>query len=84
MPIYDMECPRCGLVKDVWAKIDEQIMRHSCGTLMHRVLSASNIRCDLEPYFDENLSQAHGKGNYVTSRQHRKELMKRLGLVEAG
>jgi putative FmdB family regulatory protein len=78
MPIYDYECPKCGPKTDVWAKIDEQLILCDCGAMASRVLSATRGNCDMQPYYDENLAG----GMWVQSRQHRKEQMKRAGLVD--
>ena len=81
MPIYDYECPNCGIVKDVWAGIDEQEKLHGCMCWMKRLISAPSIRPDMEPHFDENLAPDGGNGSWVKSRQHRNELMGRYGLT---
>ena len=86
-PIYDVNCPNCGIVEDVWAKISEiDVLCPNCGAETARLISATRIICDLEPYFDENLADPKKSphGQYVTSRQHRKKLMKEQGLMEAG
>jgi putative FmdB family regulatory protein len=78
MPIYDYECTRCGIKSDIWAGINEQVIKCDCGRMARRVLSPTRVNCDMEPHFDDNL----GEGTWVKSRQHRKEEMKRLGLVD--
>jgi putative FmdB family regulatory protein len=78
MPIYDYKCSQCGIKTDIWAGIDEQVISCDCGLMAYRVLSPTRGNCDMEPHFDENL----GEGIWVKSRQHRKEEMKRLGLVD--
>jgi putative FmdB family regulatory protein len=84
MPLYDMHCDKCGPVENVWAGINEEVMACGCGGVMHRVISATRSNPDWQPYEDENLvPQFHPGGPVVVkSRQHRKELMKRLGLVD--
>lgn len=85
MPLYDMDCQTCGPVTDVWARMDEEEMTcPTCGGIMRRVLSATRSNPDWEPYLDEHLVPSHHNGppTVVKSRQHRKELMKQLGLVD--
>jgi putative FmdB family regulatory protein len=86
MPIYDVKCPQCGELTDIWAKIEEfKAKCPMCGKETQRLMSPTNIQCDLTPYFDENLADKkdiHGK--WVKSRQHRKNIMKDQGLVEIG
>ncbi len=87
MPIYDYNCQKCGDFTDIWAKIDEmQLDCPKCGGKMNRLISASNIICDLEPYWDENLAHSRKapNGSYVQSRQDRKRKMKEFGLAEIG
>jgi len=84
MPLYDMHCDKCGPVTDVWARIDEEIMPCKCGGTMRRVISATRSNPDWEPYLDEHLVPQHHSGppTLVRSRQHRKELMRQLGVVD--
>jgi putative FmdB family regulatory protein len=79
MPLYDYKCPSCGVVSDVWAHMDEQEKLCSCGSWSTRMISASMISCDLEPYWDENLG---GRPVFVQSKQHRRQLMHERGLVD--
>lgn len=85
MPIYDISCPKCGEIKDVWAKIaDEHLSCPYCGMKTSRLISPTKGICDIEPYFDENLADSKKcpYGQWVTSRQHRKQIMKEKGLAE--
>lgn len=81
MAIYDYQCAVCGLIPDVIAHIaDEQIVCPTCGAFARRLFSPpSAIICDIDPYVDENLGQG---GMYITSRQHKREVLKRSGLVQ--
>ena len=83
MPIYAYFCD-CGEKTEEYRKIDE---RHrapacNCGQMMNRGIERSNINPDLEPYLDENLVPQHSSepGTWVKSRQHKRELLKDLGL----
>jgi putative FmdB family regulatory protein len=85
MPIYDYECPQCGVKEDVWAGIYEKDTScNSCGRVMVRLISPVNLNLDYKPYYDENLASEGQEGQWVQSRQDRKEKMKRLGLVDTG
>lgn len=87
MPLYDVQCPNCGQVDDVWAKIaDDQAMCPQCGVATKRLISPTRLQLDIEPYFDENLADAKTSpaGQWVTSRQHKRQIMKEQGLVEVG
>jgi putative FmdB family regulatory protein len=88
MPIYDYECPTCGIALDVWAKVEEISLSCACGGLMERIITIRppNVICDLKPYFDENLSHPVSRphGSWVESRAHRRKLMQELGLKERG
>ena len=87
MPIYDILCPKCGEIADIWAKIEEtRVNCPKCGAETTRLISPTRIICDLEPYWDENLADAKKspQGQYITSRQHRKRVMKEQGLREVG
>lgn len=87
MPIYDVQCPNCGEIRDIWAKVAEiNALCPRCGAVTVRLISPTRIICDLEPYWDSNLADTKKAphGTYVTSRQQRKEQMKRLGLAEIG
>ena len=80
MPLYDYECPRCGVLKDIWAKINESpLICLCCGEEMVRLISTPGVICDIEPYVDYNMAQ---EGIPINSRQHRKQELKERGLVE--
>jgi putative FmdB family regulatory protein len=84
MPVYDYECPTCGLQRDIWAGMDEEEKLCGCMSRMKRIISPPNrgrfsINPDFVPYWDENL----GKDSiYVKSRSHRREFMAQRGLVD--
>jgi putative FmdB family regulatory protein len=79
MPIFDYECPQCDLISDVWAKMNEAVKEcPRCGRDMKRLMSASNVICDIEPYLDGHMAQNPVP---VFSRQHKKEELKKRGLV---
>jgi putative FmdB family regulatory protein len=79
MPIYDYNCPKCGDKYDIWAKIVEYDLDCPvCGEKMKRLLSASNIICDIEPYLDGHMAQEPVP---VFSRQDKARKLKERGLV---
>jgi putative FmdB family regulatory protein len=83
MPLYDYECPGCGLQTDVWAKIEEQEKLCGCMQWMKRVISPTRGNPDIQPYLDENLCADHsGQGTWVKSKQHRRQVMSELGLTD--
>ena len=87
MPLYDVDCPNCGEITDIWAKIAENhVSCPRCGAKTKRLISPTRIICDLEPYFDENLAhpQKSPHGQWVTSRQDKKKKLKEQGLAEIG
>lgn len=78
MPIYDYECQKCG-IKELWAKIDElNITCQNCGREMQRLISPTNIICDIQPYLDGHMGQNPVP---IYSRQHKNEELKKRGLV---
>lgn len=91
MPIYEYECQ----AEDCDNRVTEyrhMVARNTpahcakCGGVMPRAIERPNVNPDYEPYLDEHLvpSGYTGPGNWVKSRQHRRELMKQYGLGEAG
>ena len=87
MPIYDCNCPKCGIIEDVWAKIDNLYPAcPKCGWAMTKLISPTRIICDIQPYFDENLADPKKSphGQWVMSRQDKKSKLKEQGLVESG
>jgi len=84
MPKYDFRCSICSTVQEDIVEIGvETIICPNCKeTTMKRLFSPpTHIAPDLKPYFDENISDT---GEWVTSKQHRRELMKKNKLVEIG
>lgn len=80
MPIYDYECPKCGIIEDIWAGVEEYYPNCPyCGAEMTRLISAPAVITDMEPYVDYNMAQ---EGVSIKNRQHWKQEMKDRGLVE--
>jgi hypothetical protein len=77
VPIYDAECPKCGLQENVWGKIDVDL-RCKCGRKMKRLISPVRINPDITPYWEENVGE---QPVYMKSRRHRQQVLKDNGLV---
>jgi putative FmdB family regulatory protein len=75
--IYQYECS-CGNTKDEIRRVAERNdpVVCSCGKNMERVIGGHYVTPDMAPYYDDNLE------TYVTSRQHRKEVMRERGVSE--
>ncbi len=81
--LYDYECAECGWTTEEWQGMhDEHRFDCKCGVPMRRVYTAPNIQGDtvaggyIKSGYNEQL------GEYVSSDNHRKEIMKRKGLSE--
>jgi putative FmdB family regulatory protein len=80
MPLYNYECPNCGVIEDVWAGIEEDNLNCPlCQGIMSRLISAPGVIPDIEPYIDYQMGQG---GVPIGSRQQWKREMKDRGLVE--
>lgn len=84
MPRYDYECQICGFVEERIFPISEKpdwVACRKCGQGAKSIVGGFRppfLNEDFEPYYDEVLD------TFVTSRQHRREVMSRQGLVELG
>jgi len=80
MPNYDYKCRKCRFKDEFYTRVDEKATCPKCGTEMERLITRRfNINPDLEPYIEENLCE---EPVLVKSHQHRRELMKKYGVVE--
>jgi putative FmdB family regulatory protein len=80
MPLYDYQCPDCGIIEDVWAGVEENdLFCPLCQKVMSRLISAPGVICDIEPYIDWNMAQ---EGVPISSRQQHRQELKDRGLVE--
>lgn len=73
-----IQCPKCYKLLETYSC--------ECGWKKIIPNRATNIICDIEPYFDENLadSKKSPQGQWVKSRQHKRQLLKEQGLAEIG
>jgi putative FmdB family regulatory protein len=80
MPIYDFRCA-CGNVFTEYRTIDGRNCAPSCscGGEVERVLSAPYIQPDIQPF--KNVAN---KGEWITSRSHKREMLAKTGMVEVG
>lgn len=78
MPLYDFKCLKCGSEKEILMKMVEYKRPLCCEQEMQRVFNHMVVP-DVEPYFDQNISH---NGEYVKSKKHRQQLMKKHGVSE--
>ena len=90
-PMYEYECAAedCGHRETSFRHMafrNAPATCSRCGGPMPRTIERPNVNPDYQPYLDENLvpSGHTGPPQVVKSRSHRRELMRRLGLGEAG
>ena len=79
MPLYDYACTECHKHTEAFRSVAERNVAppcQHCGRGTRKVISLSKPIGDMQPYYDDNLQA------YVTSRQHRKQLMREHGVYE--
>jgi len=79
MPVYDYLCPFCGHKEDKYMKHFEDKLYQvcgKCGRSTDPIPSLTAINPDWEPYYDSVMEE------HIRSRSHRRELMKKHGLIE--
>ena len=80
MPLYEYRCNDCGGLTEAFRSIAE---RDNCPPCEHcggdtfKIISAQRVHSDFAPYYDDNLE------THITSKQHRKKVMKEQGVTEA-
>lgn len=90
MPTYEYECGKCGTLFEEVRFIDARadVECPECGAVPPDVwqvfVTPRNTYPDLEPYYDRGMGRGDGKGVHIRGRSHRREEMRRRGLVEAG
>ena len=83
MPIYDYECPNCGTVENIIAKMDDNTLVHDkCQGRMRRLISGS-FYINMGPvgaygYHDETL------GKYISTNKQWREEMRKQGVTPKG
>lgn len=93
MPIYEFECPHCGLIEERVMKLENSnvlFTKHYCAVKIAPVYARKIVsrpqamKPDWEEYWDDNLEATPGKAALITGRKARKELMKKQGLEDKG
>lgn len=82
MPTYTARCLTCSHEQDYYASVADCFKTPSCercGEPMQKIISASHVIPDVEPYLDEHLTD---KPVFVKSKQHRQALMRQYGVQE--
>jgi len=80
MPIYDYECPACGLKGEFITDMSENQRCPGCGAWMKRLLSPPfiNMGVGAYGYYDENL------GCHVGTNREKRRLMREQGVTPKG
>jgi len=79
MPLYDVECHKCGSVQEIFRKYEDyDDLPECCGERTTRKFCAPRVMSDIQPYF----SQA--TGTMITSRSQHRNHLKDNGLIEVG
>lgn len=79
MPVYEIQCTKCGKHEDVYRRIaDYDDLPDCCGEKMQRCLSAPSVIPDIQPY------KSMATGEMITSRSQHRNHLKERGLVEIG
>ena len=81
MPIYDYKCVNCGIIKDVFAKMDDHHLQcEKCGDeWMERLMPGThgiNMGVGAYGYYDDNLQK------YIGTNKERRSEMQRQGVTE--
>jgi len=79
MPIYDIQCTKCGNQEEVFIKMSEyDNLPECCSQPMVRMLSAPSVIADNTCY------RSQKTGEMITSRTQHKNHLKQHGLIEVG
>lgn len=79
MPLYEIECTKCGKQDEVFRKVSEyDNLPECCGQPMVRMLSAPQVMPDNTCY------RSMQTGEMITSRTQHKNHLKQHGLIEVG
>mgnify|MGYP001598559743 CR=1 FL=1 len=81
MPMYDVQCPRCGDEWEQLARIEQIVECDGCRVPVQRLISAPHTvadNLDAKSYYDDGL------GVHITSRSQRRRLMRERSLEELG
>lgn len=82
MPIYDLKCPDCRHIEEVFIKLidfDKNLPACPiCGAMMMRLIAPVNVMPDIQPY------RSVVTGEVIGSRSTHKKHLKTHKLVELG
>ena len=81
MPMYDVQCPRCGDEWEQLARIEQVVECDGCHVPVQRLISVPHTvadNLDAKSYYDDGL------GVRIESRSQRKRLMRDRSLEEVG
>ena len=79
MPLYEIQCNKCGKQDEVFRKIaDYDNLPDCCGQPMVRMLSAPDVIADNTCY------KSMQTGQMITSRTQHKNHLRQHGLIEVG
>jgi putative FmdB family regulatory protein len=83
MPLYEEQCPVCGLVKEHFCRMSESdvVMKCECGGSMERVFSVPSVRI-FQEYTTTHILP-HGKPITITSERHETSVLRENGLCKA-
>lgn len=79
MPIYCVECKKCGKRDEVFRRLaDYKNMPDCCGVMMSKYFTPINVQQDIQPY------QSMVTGEMITSRSQHRAHLKQHGCIEIG
>ena len=79
MPLYSYKCQTCSEVTDASRSIADRADAPSCaecGSNTKKIIAKYTVHPDFAEYYDDNLE------THITSKQHRKKVMKERDVVE--
>jgi putative FmdB family regulatory protein len=91
MPVYEYRCDNCGALFEEVRHVDARnlVCCPVCGSMPPHVMqwftTPRNIMPDMPEYYDRGMGTGErGQGVHIRGRSHRREEMRKRGLVEAG
>ena len=85
MPTYEAQCPTCTKVHLYVATIEQRNdTPQCCGVATDKILSATRVTVDIQPYMTVAYDKETGKPEYITSRSAHRDFVKRNGYEEIG
>ena len=84
MPIYEYECPACGITErlgEIKETQPEEIPCEACGGPATKIFPTQVTLQLFQPYFDQHIQFG---GAQINSREQQRALLKKNGLKEVG